>query len=160
MTTVNEVGVIELPGEAQAGDYGTWTLPIADGESESLVITGRFLGVGSSRRSTHVGHPGTPFQRVGGRCPACRWFEPRIFRVDDGPPGARYLIFYVGQSRVPNEVPRVRYEWVLSPHEVIEALTTRRDGEAFLTLPAGRVLAQAATFDEDLEFAYVNRAVQ
>jgi hypothetical protein len=121
----------------------------------------------------------------GSRCSACRWFEARIMRVSaelvpgctcDAPnhpdafrehvPGcgeeparARYLVLTYGRTRVPGETDKRRAAWTDSAFEVIELLTQRSGGEAFLPAAAARVLAQAAQWDDDLQDAYVNRAV-
>lgn len=166
MTTRTDSVTASLPGDPEVGQSGTWNLPLTDDQDQTdvLTFTGRFLGVWSSRRPYHSRHDGQ-FADPGERCSACRWFEPRIFRVDDADPGAPlerdgYVVHYVGGTIVPGEVMRCRADKVATANEVLEVLTTRRGDKApFLTVPAARVLAQAATYDDDLDNAYVNRAV-
>lgn len=149
----------ELPGSKLAGESRVFTLPMDD---EGLIhVDGRFIGFGSSRRSIHEGHLG-PHAAAGVRCAACRWFELRIFRLTDS---GDYLMHFCGRSDVPGEVQHGRTERVRGIHEVIEVLTTRRrnpetgEHEAFISAPVARALAMAASNDEDLSYAYVNRAV-
>lgn len=162
-----------LPDADAVGVTGDWVLPTDDGD-DVVELRGVFLGLGTSHRPQHYQHRGR-HAAPGERCAACRWFEPRIFRelraggqLTPGPTDptrrealGRYLVHYAGRSVVPGEVTRSRHEWLSGPHEVIEALTTRRvaSNEVFLTPPAARVLAQAANWDVTLEEAYVDRAV-
>lgn len=145
----------ELPSAEQAGDFGVWLLPTDDSRS-TVEVNGKFLGVASSRRPNHDGHPAGRPQPPGMRCSACRWFEPRIFLLNSG----GYLVHFAGRSSVPGEVVRGRHEYVRTAHEVVEQLTTRRmdSSPPRLTPPAARVLAMSAGHDDELEFSYVNRA--
>jgi hypothetical protein len=150
---------VALPTDDDVGNIDTWTLPSGD---TVLEVYARFLGFSSSYQPQHYDHVDA-FAQFDERCRACRWFEPRIFReVNDQ---RRYLIHRTGCSSVPGEVMLTAHEWVRSPHEVIEALTTRRrnrrtgDRTPYLTQPAARVLAQAAAYDKDLTLAYIDRAV-
>lgn len=104
----------------------------------------------------------------GQRCSACRWFEVRIFEVDqestsDNAPWedarARYLLLTYGLSDVPGEVAKRRTTWTNSPFTVLESLTQRRGSEAFLPATSARVLAEAAAVNSDIQGAYLNRAV-
>lgn len=125
------------------------------------------------------------YASTGDRCSACRWFEVRIFRVtaeviDDEcnctggiaesnyahephcgtvPASGKYLLVTYGLSIVPGEVAKRRFLWTNSAFRVLESLTQRRAGSAFLPATSAQVLAEAAAFDEDLAEAYVNRAV-
>lgn len=163
--TTEEVSIPALPEADRVGDYGHW---VVSSREQILEFDGRFLGMSSSRREVHE-HSGVAAAGWGGRCGACRWFEPRIFRetysprgpTDDEPEWGRYLILFSGRTVVPGETTRTRHEWVRVPHEVVEVLTTRRVATrtAYLTGPAARVLAQAAGLDDELNDAYVNRAV-
>lgn len=147
-----------LPTGDDVGRVDDWILPLDDAPTGVTEFRGRFLAFVSSRRLRHADHEG-PFARAGERCSACRWFEPRIFRVD-AEDGGGYVVHYVGGTIVPDEVMRCRADRVLTAFEVVEALTTRRGAqEPFLTIPAAKVLAQGATYDDDLNEAYVNRAV-
>jgi hypothetical protein len=150
-----------LPDSRQSGERGTWRLPTTtstddDVEDGVLTIEARFLGLGGSRLSRHDPHPGR-FAVGGARCPYCRWFETRIFRL--GPND--YVLHHAGRSIVPGESQLCRHERAFSPQEVLELYTVRHvhENRAFLTRPAARALAQACAFDDDLRDAYENRAV-
>lgn len=149
------------PGASAVGQTRGWTLPLdpySDGKLERF--EGKFLGMGSSHRDTHINHDGEPHARRGTPCSGCRWFESRIFRSDAG----KYLLYTVGESVVPDEDPRYRAEWVISPYEVIDLLTTFRPSEQpggqrqqSLSYAARRALAQAANFDHGMRDAYEGR---
>lgn len=143
-------------------------------DDEVIRLRGRLLGFATSQRTSHdhdvdYDSRGQPlsFAAPGQRCSACRWFEVRIFAAEseltdadaEVDRKARYLVLTAGKSIVPGEVEMRRGVWTDSPREVIEILTQRRDGKAFLPTPSARVLAQAATWDEDMRDAYDNRAV-
>lgn len=146
------------------GESGHWELP---GQEEPVVVDGVFLGVGSSRASRHWyrAHPSGSADKPYGRsrCSACRWSEFRIFREDkDGRPvdDRPYLVHFTGRSIVPGESDRCRIEEMLTGREVVEVLTTRSGGKAYLSAPAARALAQSATFDRGaLTAAYDARIV-
>jgi hypothetical protein len=74
-------------------------------------------------------------------------------------PRARYLVLTYGRSVVPGETTKRRAMWTDSAFEVIEVLTQRNDTGAFLPVTSARALANAATWDEDIKEAYINRAV-
>lgn len=146
----------DLPSASDVGKIGTWTLSSKDSIIE---LHARFLGVSTSFMPRH-NHPKSRPAHRNEKCRACRWFEPRIFREVGGQ--QRYLVHRTGRSVVPGEETYTSHQWVYGAHEVIEVLTTRRtgsDGVPFLTHPAARVLAQAASHDDELDDAYVNRAV-
>lgn len=145
-----------LPDESQVGKTASWRIVSGD---FFLELNATFLGVSTSYVDRH-NHPTSRPARQDERCRACRWFEPRIFRELGGQ--RRYLVHRTGKSNVPGEVSYTSHVWVFGAHEVIEVLTTRRNGQhslPYLTHPAARVLAQAASYDSDLSDAYVNRAV-
>jgi hypothetical protein len=158
MTTPDIADLIILPTEHDVGHVSDWELPSGD---DVINTHAWFLGMGTSYDATHR-HPGRHHAELNERCRACRWFEPRIFRECDK---GRYLIHRTGRSIVPGEVSLTSHEWVSGAYEVIEALTTRRfdtrtgSRAPYLTQPAARVLAQAASHDDDLNQAYVDRAV-
>lgn len=139
---------------------GEWPLPVDDMD-EVLIVTGRFLGVGSSARNTHSNHDGR-FAAQGVRCRACRWFEARIFRFGEEAEGD-YLVYNVGQSAVPGETPRYSVRRVSSAAEVVDLLTRRRgdDGNSAvaISLPAEIVLSQASRHDASIREVYVNGAL-
>lgn len=135
------------------------------------------LGADSSEQETHVDHDGE-YARKFEKCSACRWFEvsvyrryftesvdlrtntdhSRIFPIDPVP--ADYVVHTVGGSIVPGEHRLSRISCSDSGFEVIELLTVRKaGGEPFITAQSSRALAQAASRDEDIRDAYINRAV-
>jgi hypothetical protein len=71
----------ELPEADEHGDTATWVFKDRDGAEHT--IRGSFLGMGSSFRPEHKGHPGTEWapQRV--HCSTCRWTELRLFKGAD-----------------------------------------------------------------------------
>lgn len=162
-----------LPTGSSAGERGRWVLPLQQRNREQAELPladATFLGYGTTQTSRHTGHDSDDYAvRGGARCSACRWYETRLFRVHDDHPH-HYVLHHLGGSRVPGEVQLARYEDAWSAHEVVELFTVRpdpgeRDGQGrvrtpFLTRPGARVLAQAATYDDDVDDAYVNRAVQ
>src|SRR5262245_9218344 len=128
-----------LPTDADVGALREWALPSG---AEVVEFYGTFLGVGTSRQSIHW-HPLSRSADVEERCRACRWFEPRIFREENG--RRRYLLHRTGRSVVPGEVTLTSHEWCLTPHELVKVLTTRpRSGPPRLTQPASAVLERAA----------------
>lgn len=156
------VDEVELPDPRDVGVTATWVLGVGDGRpgsSAAVEVPGRFIGFASSRRDWHT-HDGQ-FARGGERCAACRWFEPRIFRLDDDARPPTYVLYTAGRSVVPDETTLARVTIVHGSLELIEALTTRHaaTGTVSLTNPAARVLAQAASYDPDILEAYQNRAV-
>jgi len=149
-----------LPSADDVGRVDEWVLPTDD---TVIRVYAQFIGFSSSQYTRHSGHSIAKRADVDVRCRACRCFEPRIFREVGG--DRRYLIHRAGCSKVPGEITLSGHEWARSPHEVIEALTTRKrdpitgDRTPYLTNPAARVLAQAAAYDGELGQAYVDRAV-
>jgi hypothetical protein len=161
-------------------------LPVANGEDVDIDyyrMIAKYIGHGSSWTDNHWNHR-EEFAPRGSRCNACRWFELRIFRELDVDPNdvspdtdltelyqrtnrndqlGQFVVYKAGMSIVDGEIPYCRYDLISSPHEVVEALTTRRLTDsgpvAFITKPSAMALASAARYDEDLESAYVNRAV-
>lgn len=157
---------VMLPGSGEVGATDIWHLPIPEGDATPdgrMAIEATFLGMSSSyqpghmRRSLH-NHPDFEYAPKRVRCPACRWFESRIFRETGG--RRRFLVYNTGQSSVPGESARIRYEWCRNAHEVLEVLVTQEPGvDPCFTSPARRVLGQASGFDHDLRDAWENRAV-
>lgn len=123
-------------------------------------FTGRIIGAGTSESRDH-NHPGdymTPGIASGERrlkCSACRWQETTIFVTDDD----RFVVHTVGRSIVPGESDRHRVTFTSSAYEIVEVLTVKGNKEPFLPDPSARALAQAAAVDDDVQEAYVNRAV-
>lgn len=149
--------MIALPGADDLGQEGPWGLPC--GSCPDFHFWGIFLGFGSSHRNFHSNHgPGTfPEPRVS--CSACRWFESRLFRSEDG----KYVIHFTGQSVVPGETPRYRYEVLGTTFELLEVLATRGRNNAtgesgsYLSYAARRTLISAAVRDPDIRQAYERR---
>lgn len=125
-------------------------------------IEAYLLGIASSQHEVHDekahGHDEFAPKRV--RCSACRWFEVQIYDVSDDPGSDEtYLVYTVGKTIVPGETDRVRFVWTNSEHEIVSALVVRQGGVPKLPVASDRALAQAAKLDEDIAFAYINRAV-
>lgn len=170
-------------GESYAGRDRDERDGDGDVDVEYFMFSGKFIGFASSWTDNHWGHR-EEFVPRGSRCNACRWFEIRIFRelavnsaelstdVDYVELYERnlrsqdlgdYVVYKAGMSIVPPEIPYCRYDVISSPFEVVEALTTRKHTDrgptAFITKPSALALASAARFDDELQDAYVNRAV-
>lgn len=142
----------DLPDLEEHGRHGAWEILAQDGAT--TMITGQFLGMGSSFRPQHKGHaPGESAPR-GTHCSTCRWTELRIFL---GGSGAFYVV-NCGASDVPGERDLIKVTLVSTPFEVIEQLMTtdRTTHRSALTFPARRALAQAASHHGGLRDAYVN----
>lgn len=146
--------VVDLPTSGSVGYVGEWTLPLDDWEDgEELHFRAKFLGFATSYQPKHRDHPGQ-YAEQGDRCGACRWFEPRIFREVDG--ARRYLLYNIGDTVVPGEETRYRYQWMLSADDILNALVV--DGNQ-LSLPARRVIAEAVGHDQELLEAYRQRGL-
>lgn len=145
----------ELPDLEEHGRTGSWE--INDQEGVQTVITGRFLGMGSSYRPNHKGHPAGSSAPRGVHCSTCRWTELRLFQGDSG----TFYIVNCGASDVPGERDLVRVTAVSAPFEVVENLTTidRNTRQPMLTFPARRALAVAASHSRLLRDAYINSPV-
>ena len=157
--------------DERVGERGTWTIPSEDGQEISF--SGLFLAFSSSHSDTHHfrAHPEgieknpIPILDSDGksmRCSACRWSEFRIFKEEDQRVGLwPYLIHYAGLSSIPGEVTRYRpVKELLTAREVIEELTTRKGDSVRLSIPAAKLLAQAAEIDNgNLKEAYDARRV-
>lgn len=142
----------ELPFAEEHGERATWL--IIDRDSRPHRIEGVFLGMGSSHRPEHKGHPGQPHAPRGVHCSTCRWTEIRIFEADDG---QLYLV-NCGASDVPGERDLIRVSSVATPFELVESLTTpdRYTQKLTLPMPARRALAQAASHSPTLRDVYIN----
>jgi hypothetical protein len=149
------VEVDEPPTASDVGLIEDWVLPLDDFEDgEVLRFRAKFLGLSTSEQLQHRNHePGAAYARPGIRCGACRWFEPRLFREDRG--ARRYLLYLTGQTIVPREDIRYRYEWLTSATDVIgQLLTHRGSGPGTLSPPALKMLAEAIGHDDELQEAY------
>jgi hypothetical protein len=145
----------ELPAPDEHGDMATWVFADRDGAVHT--IDGVFLGMGSSFRPEHKGHPATEWAPRGVHCSTCRWTELRIFKTSD----RELYVVNCGASDVPDERDLVRVSRVDTPFEMVESLTTqdRRTRMTVLPMPARRALAQAATHDPAIRDAYINSPV-
>jgi hypothetical protein len=144
-----------LPLMEENGRQGSWSVTSHDGAS--VIITGRFLGMGTSHRPEHKNHPDQDYAPQGVHCSTCRWTETRLFRGTDGP----YYLVRCGASDVPGEQDRIHVLSVGSPLEVVEAMavTDRATKKPVLSPVARRALAQAAGNSEALRDAYLNSPV-
>lgn len=145
----------ELPEADEHGMRADWVLTDRDGFEHR--ITGQFLGMGSSYRPDHKGHPATEWAPVRTHCSTCRWTEVRLFKSKDG----GFCVVNCGASDVPDERDLIKVTVVEAPFELVEFLTTvdRRTHETVLPMPARRALAQAASHDRGLRDAYINSPV-
>lgn len=121
---------------------------------------GAVLGAASSESKLHRGHDPRTHAPRGVKCSACRWLEVTVFATSHG-----YVVHTVGVSEVPGESDYDRVTATESAFEVVELLTVRRPGtngrpgETFVPPQYARALAQAASLDDGIREAYVNRAV-
>jgi len=145
----------ELPEPDEHGDVATWIFADRDGLGHR--ISGAFLGMGSTYRPEHKGHPRTEWAPKGVHCSTCRWTELRIFRAED----ARLYVVKCGASDVPGERDLVSVSSVDTPFELVESLTTadRHTRQTVLPMPARRALAQASSHDVNVRDAYINSPV-
>lgn len=132
------------PQPDEVGESDTWHLPLMHGD---LDLTGTFLGVASARQDKH-NHAGR-FAPKGRRCPACRWYEPRIFRVEGN---GKFLLYTLGCSDIPGEVDVPRYRYAADAHEAIFNMATHdpEKNTRFLTTPAKMMFLMAAEHDETI----------
>jgi hypothetical protein len=144
-----------LPESEDHGRRGVWLITDQNGKAHQ--IAGHFLGMGSSYRPEHKGHPGAEWAPRGTHCSTCRWTEIRIFRDDAG---TLYTV-NCGASEVPGERDLIRVNRVGTPFELVESLTTvdRVTRQPVLNFPARHALAQAASHDLGVRDAYVNSPV-
>lgn len=145
----------DLPEAEEHGDEAVWVFPDRDGVEHR--IDGMFLGMGSSHRPNHKGHPATQFAPRRVHCSTCRWTELRLFKGRDG----MLYVVNCGASDVPGERDLIRVSAVRAPFELIESLTTtdRQTDRTVLPMPARRALAQAASHNDLIRDAYINSPV-
>lgn len=140
------------PQEDEVGDSLRWDLPLNHG---GLEFEGIFLGVASARQDRHA--HGGEFTPPGRRCPACRWYEPRIFRETTG--AHRYVLYTLGCSDLPGETDRPRYRYAADAYEAIFIMSTPKGDTRFLTSPAMRMFEMAAVRDDEIEEALARQWV-
>lgn len=145
----------DLPEMEENGRRGIWEIQSQDGSL--TLITGRFLGMGSSYRPEHKNHPGTRYAPQGVHCSTCRWTETRLFQDYRG----TFYVVRCGASDVEGEEDRIQVSAVSAPLEVVEtlAVTDRTTQKPVLTPVARRALAQAAGNSPALRDAYLNSPV-
>lgn len=131
------------PQPDEVGEDLVWELPLSYGK---LTVEGVFLGMASARQDKH-NHAGQ-YPPQGRRCPACRWYEPRLFREGDGE--RRYVLYSLGCSDLPHETDRPRYRYAADADEAIFSMSTPKDGTRFLTAPAMSMFRMAAGYDPDI----------
>lgn len=159
MTTDTGVGMSEaetyLPEMEESGRRGVWEIEAQDGSL--TLITGRFLGMGSSHRPEHKNHPGARYALPGVHCSTCRWTETRLFQDRN----SVYYLVRCGASEVEGEEDRVQVTRITSPLEVVETMAVTDPATRRPVLPpvARRALAQAASHDGPLRDAYLNSPV-
>jgi hypothetical protein len=144
-----------LPDPEENGQTATWIFQDRDGQYHRM--SGVFLGIGSTHRPEHKGHPLVPWAPQGTHCSTCRWTELRIFRRADG----RLAVVRCGVSEVPGERDLITVLTVDSGFELVEMLTTvdRTTRNTILPMPARRALAQASGHDARVRDAYINSPV-
>jgi hypothetical protein len=145
----------ELPEADEHGDVARWVFPDRDGTVHT--ITGAFLGMGSSYRPEHKGHPDTGWAPQKVHCSTCRWTEVRLFRAED----RKLYVVNCGASDVPGERDFIQVSFVETPFELVESLTVvdRRTRQTVLPMPARRALAAATSHDREVRDAYINSPV-
>jgi hypothetical protein len=141
------------PQPDEVGEEFDLDLPLEHG---SLPVHGVFLGVASARQDKH-NHAGE-FTPGGRRCPACRWYEPRLFR-ETAPP-RRYVLYTLGCSNMPGETDRPRYRFAEDAYEAIFTMSTPSGDTRFLTAPAMALFKMAALHDVEIKEALDRQWVQ
>lgn len=140
----------------------TLTTPTGD-----HTFNGRIIGAGTSEAQHHnhaedwlaPSSPAAP-DTAGAlprrrKCSACRWLETTLYRTAEG----KYVVHTIGRSIVPGEIDYIRVTFTPSAYEMVEILTVKSGREPYIPDPSARALAQAASDDDDVQDAYVNRAV-
>lgn len=138
------------PQEDEVGEADVWHLPLMHGKT--IDVDGTFLGVASARQDKH-NHAGEHAPQ-GRRCPACRWYEPRIFKIEGN---GKYLLYTLGCSDLPDEIDVPRYRYATDAFEAIFNMATH-DAEKnarFLTTPARLMFLMAAEHDEAIADALI-----
>jgi hypothetical protein len=131
----------EYPTGADVGTFGTWYVPVAGGVERVQAL---LIGTASTKQERHT-HAGD--QVADSRpCPACRWFEVRIFAHGFGETG--YTVHTAGMSDLPGESDRGRAQSARDAFEAVHLLSSPGDGgRRFLSAPVRDALEQAALTD-------------
>lgn len=159
------VEVMQPPALEEIGVSRDWTLPLDDDSDGKVVqFTGQFIGTGTSKRAVHNGHRLGEHATQGIPCSACRWFETRLFALEND---TTFVIYNAGASIVPGEVTYYRATVVYGAIELIETLATVRTGRQGSTVGAGQTrhlnyptrmaLAQAADRNAAVRAALADR---
>lgn len=145
----------ELPIAEEHGEKAIWL--IIDRDNRPHRIEGTFLGMSSSHRPEHKGHPGEQYAPRGTHCSTCRWMELRLFGDVDGD----FYVVTCGASDVPGERDLIQVNSVATPFELVESLTTtdRQTNRIVLPMLARRALAQASSYSDRVRDAYINSPV-
>lgn len=137
----------EYPDMSYVGTWGTFQVP---GESGLESVRARLIGLASTRQDRHT-HAG---DRVADSrpCPACRWFEVRVFQHGFGETG--YTVATAGMSDLPGETDRGRVQSARDAFEAVHLLSSPGDGgRRFLSAPVRDALEQASGIDPDTSTA-------
>lgn len=112
-------------------------------------VEGQLLSEQSSHADSHVFlvHGPGEFAGIGERCPACRWFEVRIYALEGAEPWA---VETVGQTIVPGEIVKRQVWFCDTPRRVVACLVQHRGNDYFLPHTSRRVLDDAAEEDARL----------
>lgn len=150
-TMITDARRAELyPQEDEVGETDNWHLPLLNGKT--IDIGASFLGVASARQDKH-NHPGDHAPK-GRRCPACRWYEPRIFKIEGT---GKYLLYTLGCSDIPGEIDVPRYRYATDAFEAIFNMATHDPEKQvrFLTTPARMMFLMAAQHDPAIADALI-----
>lgn len=111
-------------------------------------VKGRQLSESTSRRDEHVWlvHGPEEHAAAGERCPACRWFEVRIYALEDD----TWAVETVGETTIPGEVTKRQVWFCDTPRRVVACLVQHRGGDYFIPSTSRRALDDAAEQDERL----------
>ena len=111
---------------------------LRDRDDRTVEVHGRLIGSGTSYKD------GKP-----------RWFEVDIYETVDG----RFAVYTRGCSNVAGEKPLRRLIFTPSAFEVLSLLVVHRNGKSYLPRASDRALSLAASYNDDIRDAYINRAV-
>lgn len=128
----------EYPDASCVGMWGTWKVPGAGGTE---TVRAQLVGLASTwqERHTHAGQAVSDSRP----CPACRWFEVRVFARGFGETG--YVMSTAGMSDLPREDDRGRVQEARDAFEAVHILSSPADGgRRFLSAPVRDALEKAA----------------
>jgi hypothetical protein len=134
------------------GETCFWSFTDTD-SGRGVHAQGMLLGYGTSQRQHH-NHSSD--ENSTSPCSACRWFEVRIVRAVDTD---EYIVSYRGCTTIPGEDLRETLHTTRSPHTVIEVLTQHRNDHTFIPRTSRLALSEAAAYDDGIEQAWIDRAV-